>query len=82
MYVWNIELRSEERKGIIMPKVKTHSASKKRFRISATGKVKMSHACRRHRLVSKPRKAKKAHKMPAFAADSNAARVKKMLPYV
>ena len=49
---------------------------------SFTGMGKMSHACRRHRLVSKPRKAKKAHKMPAFAADSNAARVKKMLPYV
>ena len=64
-----------------MPKVKTHSASKKRFRIIASGKVKMSHACRRHRLVSKPRKAKKGHKMPAYAADSNAATIKKMLPY-
>ena len=50
-----------------MPKVKTHSATKKRFRLSANGKVKMSHACRRHRLVTKPRKAKKGHKMPAYA---------------
>jgi len=64
-----------------MPKVKTHSASKKRFRITASGKVKMSHACRRHRLVSKPRKAKKGHKMAAYAANQNAAVVKKMLPY-
>lgn len=64
-----------------MPKIKTHSASKKRFRITAGGKVKMSHACRRHRLVSKTRKAKKGHKMPAFAANSNSAVVKKMLPY-
>ena len=64
-----------------MPKVKTHSASKKRFRLSASGKVKMSHACRRHRLVTKPRKAKKGHKMPAYAADMNAAIVKKMMPY-
>ena len=64
-----------------MPKVKTHSASSKRFRISANGKVKMSHACRRHRLVTKPRKAKKTHRMPTFAASANAATIKKMLPY-
>ncbi len=64
-----------------MPKVKTHSASKKRFRISANGKVKMSHACRRHRLVTKTRKSKKQHRAPAYAADANAATVKKMLPY-
>jgi large subunit ribosomal protein L35 len=49
--------------------------------LSANGKVKMSHACRRHRLVTKPRKAKKGHKMPAYAADMNAAIVKKMMPY-
>lgn len=42
-----------------MPKVKTHSSSKKRFKITAKGKVKMSHAYRRHRLISKSRKAKK-----------------------
>ncbi len=64
-----------------MPKVKTHSASKKRFRITGNGKVKMSHACRRHRLVSKPRKSKKAHKMPTYAADANSAVVKRLLPY-
>ncbi|MBE7065890.1 MAG: 50S ribosomal protein L35 [Ruminococcaceae bacterium] len=64
-----------------MPKVKTHSASKKRFRISANGKVKMSHACRRHRLVTKTRKSKKQHRAALYAADANAATVKKMLPY-
>ena len=64
-----------------MTKLKTHIASKKRFRISSKGKLKMSHSFIRHRLVSKPRKAKKGHKMPAYAADSNAATIKKMLPY-
>lgn len=64
-----------------MPKVKTHSATKKRFRLSANGKVKMSHACRRHRLVTKVRKAKKAHKIGVYAADANANTVKKMMPY-
>ena len=64
-----------------MPKVKTHSATKKRFRLSANGKVKMSHACRRHRLVTKPRKAKKGHKIGVYASEANAATIKKMMPY-
>ena len=64
-----------------MPKVKTHSATKKRFRVSANGKVKMAHACRRHRLVTKTKKAKKGHRMPGYASSANASTVKKMLPY-
>lgn len=65
-----------------MPKLKTHSASKKRFRISANGKVKMTHAFRRHRLVSKSRKSKHQHRQDTYASDVNAATVKKMLPYM
>ena len=65
-----------------MPKFKTHSASKKRFKITANGKVKMSHAFRRHRLVSKTRKSKHQHRQDTYAADANAATVKKMLPYM
>ena len=64
-----------------MPKVKTHSATKKRFRLTATGKVKMSHVYRRHRLVTKTRKAKKGHRIGAYASEANAATVRKMLPY-
>lgn len=64
-----------------MPKVKTHSASKKRFKITAGGKVKMSHAYRRHRLISKAKKAKKHHRLGAIASDTNAAIVKKLIPY-
>ncbi|MBR5060246.1 MAG: 50S ribosomal protein L35 [Clostridia bacterium] len=65
-----------------MPKLKTHSASKKRFRITAGGKVKITHAYRRHRLVSKTRKSKKQHRKDFYASDANAATVKKMLPYM
>lgn len=64
-----------------MPKVKTHSSSKKRFRLSGTGKVKMSHAFRRHRLVTKARKVKKQHRVGLYAADANAAVIKRMIPY-
>ena len=63
-----------------MPKVKTHSSSKKRFKITGTGKVKMSHAFRRHRLISKSRKAKKRHRLGAYVAAGDAANVKGCCP--
>lgn len=64
-----------------MPKVKTHSSSKKRFKITGSGKVKMSHAYRRHRLVSKTKRAKKGHKLGAYASPANEATVKRLIPY-
>jgi large subunit ribosomal protein L35 len=48
-----------------MPKLKTHSASKKRFKLTASGKVKMGHASRNHRLVSKSKSARKHHRLTA-----------------
>lgn len=64
-----------------MPKVKTHSGCKKRFRITGTGKVKMSHAYRRHRLVTKVKKVKKQHRLGLYASSANAGIIKKMMPY-
>lgn len=64
-----------------MPKLKTHSASKKRFKITGGGKVKMSHAFRRHRLISKSKKAKVGHRAGLYASPADEATVKKLLPY-
>lgn len=64
-----------------MPKLKTHSASKKRFKITGAGKIKMAHAYQRHRLISKTKKAKKSHKAGTYVASANLAAVKKLLPY-
>lgn len=64
-----------------MPKVKSHSSSKKRFKLTANGKVKMGHAFRSHRLVSKSRKAKKHHRLGAYASDANASTIKMLIPY-
>jgi len=64
-----------------MPKLKTHSASKKRFKITANGKVKCSHAWRSHRLVSKATKAKKHHRLGAYVSAANEATIKKLIPY-
>ena len=64
-----------------MPKIKTHSSSKKRFSKTGSGKVKMSHAFRSHRLVSKSKKAKKSHRLDAYASDGDQKNIKKLIPY-
>lgn len=43
-----------------MPKMKTHKASKKRFRVTATGKLKRGQAGKRH-LLSHKTGARKRH---------------------
>jgi large subunit ribosomal protein L35 len=42
-----------------MPKMKTKSGAKKRFRRTASGKIKAAVAHKRHRLISKPQKMKR-----------------------
>jgi large subunit ribosomal protein L35 len=42
-----------------MPKMKTNSSAKKRFRLTASGKVKFKPAKKRHGLVKRPQKMKR-----------------------
>ncbi|HZB93810.1 MAG TPA: 50S ribosomal protein L35, partial [Stellaceae bacterium] len=42
-----------------MPKLKTKSGAKKRFKRTASGKIKAAVAHKRHRLISKPQKMKR-----------------------
>ena len=42
-----------------MPKIKTKSGAKKRFRLTATGKVRMNHALKRHMLRRRSQKMKR-----------------------
>ncbi len=64
-----------------MPKLKTHSSSKKRFKITGTGKVKRSKAYKRHILTKKTTKTKRNLRKSTVASDSNAAIIKALLPY-
>ena len=64
-----------------MPKLKSHSASKKRFKKTANGNYKMGHAYRSHRLVTKQKKAKKHHRLTAYASPANVKQIKKLVPY-
>ncbi len=64
-----------------MPKMKTHSGAKKRFSLTKNGKVKMTHANRRHILNKKTTKRKRRLRKGAFADFSNAPVVKLLIPY-
>ena len=62
-----------------MPKMKTHSGAKKRFRLTSTGKVRGRHAFTSHILEKKSPKRKRALGRPAVVSAHDAHRVKRML---
>ena len=64
-----------------MPKLKTHSGAAKRFRKTASGKVKRSHAFLRHILTSKDNKRKRKLRHSAVLSEADTAKVLRMIPY-
>ena len=65
-----------------MPKLKTNKAAKKRYSLTATGKVKRTKSNRRHLLANKTRRQKKSGKVQDAYADKTCENtIKKLLPY-
>ena len=64
-----------------MPKMKTHSASKRRFSVTKSGRVKKTVANRAHKLTCKSSKRKLSLKQTAFVQSANMSAIKKLLPY-
>jgi large subunit ribosomal protein L35 len=62
-----------------MPKVKTHSGAKKRFRLTAGGKLRGRSAFSTHILEKKSPKRKRRLAAPAVIAKHDEARVKTLL---
>ena len=62
-----------------MPKVKTKSGAKKRFKLTGTGKVKRKHAYKSHILTKKETKQKRNLTKFAVVDKSDEKRVKEML---
>jgi large subunit ribosomal protein L35 len=62
-----------------MPKMKTHSGAKKRFKLTASGKVRGRHAFTSHILEKKSPKKKRHLGTPAVIAKHDEPRVKKLL---
>jgi len=64
-----------------MPKLKTHKGAAKRFRLTASGKIKRGHSHARHILTKKTNKRKRFLDIDALVSDGDQKRVERMLPY-
>jgi ribosomal protein L35 len=65
--------------GFSMPKQKTHRASAKRFKITANGGWKRSHAYTSHRFHGKTKKQRRQLAKPGMVGSSDLKRMKRML---
>ncbi len=62
-----------------MPKVKTHSGAKKRFSITASGKIKRTQAFKNHILGSKSTKRKRRLTKGAYVCKADMVRIGSLL---
>lgn len=62
-----------------MPKMKTNSSAKKRFRITGTGKIKRKHAFKNHILTKKETGRKRRLAKDTLVDVADKARVERML---
>ena len=68
-------------KGSKMPKMKTKSGVKKRFKITASGKVKAGQAGKQHGMMKRSNKQIRNQRGTAVLSDPDARVVKKFMPY-
>ncbi|MEL6380372.1 MAG: 50S ribosomal protein L35 [Pseudomonadota bacterium] len=64
-----------------MPKMKTKSGAKKRFKMTATGKVKAGQAGKRHGMIKRTPKQIRQKRGTDVLAAADAKIVKKYMPY-
>ena len=64
-----------------MPKMKTKSGAKKRFKVRSGGSIKRAQAFKRHILTKKTTKNKRHLRGTTGVFETDMASVKKMLPY-
>ncbi len=65
-----------------MPKIKTNRAAAKRFRVTASGKIKRNKAYKRHILSSKGKKRKRNLRQSTLVAAVEQKRIRKLIPYL
>ncbi|MDR2780770.1 MAG: 50S ribosomal protein L35 [Synergistaceae bacterium] len=64
-----------------MPKMKSHSGTKKRFNVTGAGKITYQKSGRRHILVNKSRKRTRALKKKGVITPAFQAHMKRLMPY-
>ena len=65
-----------------MPKIKTNRAAAKRFKKTATGKLKRNKAYKSHLLTKKSTKRKRNLRQATITDATNVKNMKKVLPYL
>ncbi|MFV0333676.1 MAG: 50S ribosomal protein L35 [Tropicimonas sp.] len=64
-----------------MPKMKTKSGAKKRFKVTATGKIKTAQAGKRHGMIKRTNKFIRNARGTTILSEADAKIVKKYMPY-
>ena len=64
-----------------MPKMKTKSSVKKRFSLTASGKVRRSYAGKQHGMIKRTNKRIRNHRGTTLMSDADAKIIKKFMPY-
>ena len=64
-----------------MPKMKSRSGAKKRFKVTGTGKIKRNKAYRRHILTKKTTTQKRKLRKAGLVHETQEHQVRAMLPY-
>jgi large subunit ribosomal protein L35 len=64
-----------------MPKLKTHRGAAKRFKLTASGKIKRRKGYKSHLLTGKSAKRTRALRTAGFVAPCDSGNIKRLLPY-
>jgi len=64
-----------------MPKIKTHSSSKKRFNFTGSGKIKRFKAYKSHILTKKTSKRKRNLRKGTLVSSADYANIRQLIPY-
>jgi large subunit ribosomal protein L35 len=77
----HIKMELSERTESVMPKMKTKSGAKKRFRVRPGGTVKRGQAFKRHILTKKTTKSKRQLRGSTGVHETNMVSVTRMMPF-
>jgi len=64
-----------------MPKIRTHKAAKRRFRVTRTGKILHSRQGKSHLRLTKPPRVKRQYAGEVVMSPANVKRVRRLIPY-
>ena len=65
-----------------MPKMKTRRGAAKRFKVTASGKIKRGKAFKRHQLSCKTRKQKRHLRHATTVSDVDSRAIHRLIPYL